>query len=201
MRLICIYGNSGSGKSFLNRKFNSLSNIVSYDSDDIVSKCFFEEYDGSKETKTFWNKVSKRCDKVWKELYIKAEKQKKDIFVICGNQSLPSFITEKPVTWFWIKVTDYPLAYKRRINRDFEKVCENRKKIEKYITNETHHNIMTLVNHGLMINTEFPQYSNWLENEKYLVSLKREVNKKKGKEYWKIRTTDEIYESVINESK
>ena len=49
-----------------------------------------------------------------------------------------------------------------------------------------------------MINTEFPIYSRWLEIEKYTLSLKKEVNKKKGKEHWKIRTTDELYKMITN---
>ena len=36
---------------------------------------------------------------------------------------------------------------------------------------------MTIVNHGLMINTEFPIYSRWLENEKYILSLKKKLIK------------------------
>ena len=198
MKIVCVQGSSGSGKSYLNNKFNKLKNFVSYDSDEVSSECFFEEYDGSKETKTFWNKFSKRYEKKWKELYDKAKTQNKEVFIICGTQSLPAFITEQDVLWCWIKITDYPAAYKRRINRDFEKVCENRIKIHKYIKNETHHNIMTLVNHGLMINTEFPIYSRWLEIEKYLISLKKEVNKKLGREHWKIRTSDELYNMITN---
>lgn len=198
MKIVCIQGNSGSGKSYLNHKLNKLKNVISYDSDDITSQCFFEEYDGSKETKTFWKKVNKRCEKVWKKLYDDAIAKNKDVFVVCGLQSLPELITEQDVLWCWIKITDYPLAYKRRIHRDFEKVCENKEKIQKFIKDETHHNIMTLVNHGLMINTEFPIYSRWLEIEKHLVSLKKDVNKKLGKEHWKIKTTDELYDMITN---
>ena len=198
MKVISIFGTSGSGKSFLNNKLKKDSSIVSYDSDDIVSKCFFEEYDGSQETKLFWKKVDKRCEILWKELYEKAMKQNKKFFIICGLQKLPSFIENMPKLLYWIKITDYPLAYRRRLNRDFEKVCENNKKIQKYIKNETHHNIMTLVNFGLMINTEFPIYSNWLKYVKFEIKSKREENKKLGKEHWRIRTTDEILKEIIN---
>ena len=57
----------------------------------------------------------------------------KDIFIICGTQSLPSFYYRARCVMVLDKITDYPLAYKRRINRDFEKVCENKQKIHKYI--------------------------------------------------------------------
>ena len=85
MKIVCVQGTSGSGKSYLNYRFNKLTKFVSYDSDDVSSECFFEEYDGSKETKTFWNKFSKRYEKKWKDYMIRLKRKIKKFLLFVGH--------------------------------------------------------------------------------------------------------------------
>lgn len=194
MKLILIDGPSGSGKTTLCNKLNKFNYIKCYDSDDIVSKCFFKVYKkNKKEDKNFWMSVDELVKNNLHTIYEKHTKDKTKLLIFSGSQKLPQFIYEANPYIFIIKITNYKKSYQIRIKRDFEKLYENKTKIKKYMANEPIENIMTLLNHGLMINTELPHYEQWKNNIiEYYKMVKTNWNIKS------IYTFDVILNKIIN---
>ena len=160
MIIIIIDGPSGSGKTTLCNTLNKYENIKCYDNDDIGSESFFEIYKKyKKENKKFWKMVDTLNTEKINNIYTKNKNTK--ILVFMGSQKLPQYIYDNATYFYIIKITNYKDVYKKRIIRDYEKISKNINKIKSFSTKEPIENLMTVINHGLMINTELPYYTYW----------------------------------------
>ena len=198
MKIIIINGPSGSGKSWLGKFLSKKKGIKCYDNDDIISECFYKIYKSNiKYNKNFWKKVYKLSEYKIRNIYVKnLENKKVNLLIFVGAQPMPKFIYEKINNYFIIKITDLETVYKQRIKRDIEKINKNTKKMQKIIKDEPVEHILPLMNHMLMINTEFPQYNVWKQqiSDYYYVA----------KHDWKIKQIypiDEIIDYINNINK
>lgn len=187
MITIIIGGPSGSGKTTLCNNLDKYKNIKCYDNDDIVSDSFFTIYKkNKKENKKFWKMVDNLTTKKINTIYNKNKKEKTKILIFVGSQKMPQSIYDNASYFYIIKITDYKKTYKRRILRDYEKIHTNYNKIKCFANKDNIENLMTMINHGLMINTELPYYKDWITNIKNYYSM--------VKQKWKINN---IYTSKI----
>lgn len=76
-----------------------------------------------------------------------------------------------------------------RIKRDYDKLVSNKNKINGYIAKEPIENIMTIINHGLMINTKLPQYEQWKSDTKEYYKI--------AKTQWNIKSIY-TYDVILN---
>jgi len=194
MKIILIDGPSGSGKTTLCRELSKKKYIKCYDTDDITSSCFFEIYKkNKKENVKFWKCVEKLVNDKVSNIYKKHKNDKTKLLIFSGSQNLPHFIYNLNSHFFIIKIKDYKKSYQLRIKRDYEKLVNNKNKINKYITKEPVENIMTIINHGLMINTELPHYNQWKKNIKnYYKMVKTQWNINS------IYTYENILDKILN---
>ena len=190
MKIILIDGPSGSGKTTLCRELNNKKYIKCYDTDDITSNCFFEIYkNNKKEDSKFWKQVDKNIHNKVSNIYRKHKKDNTKILIFSGSQNLPQFVYGLNSYFFIIKIKDYKKSYKMRIKRDYDKIVSNKNKINRYIAKEPIENIMTIINHGLMINTELPHYKQWKSNTKEYYKI--------AKTQWNIKSIY-TYDVVLN---
>lgn len=188
MIIIIVDGPSGSGKTTLCNTLNKYENIKCYDNDDIAGDSFFEVYKKyKKENNKFWKMINNYKTQKINDIFCKNKKNNTKILVFVGSQKMPQYIYDNASHFYIIKITNYKDAYKKRIIRDYEKISKNINKIKYFSNKGPIENLMTLINHGLMINTELPYYKYWKKNiENYYIDVKKKWKLKNIYPYKKI---------------
>jgi adenylate kinase family enzyme len=175
MLLAYIDGPSGSGKSMLCMNLRKKQHMICYDNDDIYSKHFLKVFATyKKEDATLWKKVETLAMKEITDIYNKYKNTNKFI-VFVGSQKMPKIIYDNINYIYIIKVPLDIKHYKYRICRDFEKIATYLPKIKSYSKKHAQY-IISIINHGFMINLSLPDYSSWKQElQTYYQKVKRNM--------------------------